>query len=230
MNYSSADSQIMQDLQKLTDKLALLEDLVNNEEDSTSLQGLMDNPTIGQMYRACRDELPKLLELANSELNEDLMNRIINITERLTAVKNVVEPQKSTPTNFKEQKHFELKQSSDDIKNIFDDLPLLSPKPQTTIKDNGNIFVKQEEFKNNNDLLIDLIKINDKSVLRLLNISDSTITNIKLNGKVVKAKLEPLASYSRIQRDCSVIKVEYNENSKFEFKQLENGIENLLLI
>jgi len=165
----------MQDLQKLTDKLNLIEDLVEGEDDSTSLQGLMENPTIGQMYRACRDELPKLLELANSELNEDLMNRIINITERLMVIKDIVEPkyEKSPFT-----KHFELKQSSDDIKNIFDDLPLLSPKSKTMITE--NYIVKQEEFNNNNDLLIDLIKINDKNVLRFMNISETTVTNIKL--------------------------------------------------
>lgn len=167
----------MQDLQKLTDKLTLLEDLVHGEEDSSSLQGLMDNPTIGQMYRACRDELPKLLELANSELNEDLMNRIINITERLMAIKNIVEPKKNEKLN---SKHFELKQSSDDIKNIFDDLPLLSPNPQATKAESVSILVKKEEFKSNNDLLIDMIKINDKNVLRIMNISESTITNIKL--------------------------------------------------
>lgn len=167
----------MQDLQKLTDKLTLLEDLVQGEEDSSSLQGLMDNPTIGQMYRACRDELPKLLELANSELNEDLMNRIINITERLMAIKNIVEPKNDEKPK---SKYFELKQSSDDIKNIFDDLPILSPKPQSTTTESVSVFVKQEEFKNNNDLLIDLIKINDKNVLRFMNISESTITNIKI--------------------------------------------------
>lgn len=167
----------MQDLQKLTDKLTLLEDLVQGEEDSSSLQGLMDNPTIGQMYRACRDELPKLLELVNSELNEDLMNRIINITERLMAIKNIVEPKNDEKSK---SKHFELKQSSDDIKNIFDDLPLLSPNPQSTMAESVCVFVKQEEIKNNNDLLIDLIKINDKNVLRFMNISESTITNIKL--------------------------------------------------
>lgn len=165
----------MQDLQKLTDKLTLLEDLVQGEDDSTSLQGLMDNPTIGQMYRACRDELPKLLELANSELNEDLMNRIINITERLMTIKNIVEPKDE---NSPFAKHFELKQSSDDLKNIFDDLPLLSPKPQTIMAE--KLIVKQEEFINNNDLLIDLIKINDKNVLRFMNISEKTIKNIKL--------------------------------------------------
>lgn len=167
----------MQDLQKLTDKLTLLEDLVQGEEDSSSLQGLMDNPTIGQMYRACRDELPKLLELANSELNEDLMNRIINITERLMAIKNIVEPKNDEKPK---SKYFELKQSSDDIKNIFDDLPIISPKPQSTMTESVSVFVKQEEFKNNNDLLIDLIKINDKNVLRFMNISESTITNIKI--------------------------------------------------
>lgn len=167
----------MQDLQKLTDKLTLLEDLVQGEEDSSSLQGLMDNPTIGQMYRACRDELPKLLELTNSELNEDLMNRIINITERLMAIKNIVEPKNDEKPK---SKYFELKQSSDDIKNIFDDLPIISPKPQSTMTESVSVFVKQEECKNNNDLLIDLIKINDKNVLRFMNISESTITNIKI--------------------------------------------------
>lgn len=180
MNYSTADSQIMQDLQKLTDKLALLEDLVRNEEDSSSLQGLMNNPAIGQMYRACRDELPKLLELANSELNEVLMERIINITERLTMVKNTVEPSESEKTKAQEpSRHFELKQSSDDIKNIFDDLPLMSPKPNqidsTIVKS-----VKQESFKFNNEVLVDLVTIDNKLILRIMNISDQTINNLKL--------------------------------------------------
>lgn len=174
----------MQDLHKLADKLTLLEDLVQGEEDSSSLQGLMDNPTIGQMYRACRDELPKLLELANSELNEDLMNRIINITERLMGVKNIVERKDEKSTNSK-SKHFELKQSSDDIKNIFDDLPLLSPNLQTTTAENVSVYVKQEEFKSNNDLLIDLIRINDKYILRFMNISETTITNIKLVSHII---------------------------------------------
>lgn len=172
----------MQDLHKLTDKLALLEDLVQGEDDSTSLQGLMDNPTIGQMYRACRDELPKLLELANSELNEDLMNKIINITERLMAVKNIVEPKEKSPC-VTDSKYFELKQSSDDLKNIFDDLPLLSPKPQ--MKNEEQLIVKQEGLKNNNYLLMDLISINNRTILRLMNISDSTITNIKLVKTII---------------------------------------------
>lgn len=183
----------MQDLQKLTDKLSLLEELVKNEDDSTSLKCLLDNPTIGQMYKACRDELPKLLELANSELNEDLMMRIINITERLTRIKGLVEHEPSEPSTTlniaNTQHHFELKQSSDDIKNIFDDLPLLSPKTQ--IENNPvEMSVKQEYFQNNRDLLIDLIELNGKFVLRVMNITkDEIISNIKMVQCFINAKI-----------------------------------------
>lgn len=180
----------MQDLQKLTDKLALLEDLVQSEEgDTSSLQGLMNNPTIGQMYRACRDELPKLLELANSELNEVLMERIINITERLTLVKNTVEKEEcdidddnnnNSCSSNDVPRHFELKQSSDDIKNIFDDLPLLSPKPTTLANSITTKNVNQESFNFNNDLLVDLINVDGKFVLRVMNISDEKLGNLKL--------------------------------------------------
>ena len=174
----------MQDLQKLTDKLSLLEELVSNEEDSSSLQCLLDNPTIGQMYKACRDELPKLLELANSELNEDLMMKIISITERLTKIKHLAEKvqaedaKKTVPNT-----HFELRQSSDDMKNIFDDLPLLSPKSQIvqTSQEAEFCHVKPEYFKNTCHLLIDLIKLNDKQVLRIMNITSSeTLTSLKM--------------------------------------------------
>lgn len=182
----------MQDLQKLTDKLALLEDLLiqSNEEeaDESSLQGLMNNPTIGQMYRACRDELPKLLELANSELNEDLMIKIISITERLTQIKSVVEGvNKTTIKSTANSNHFELKQSSDDIKNIFDDLPLLPTKQPNFKSEIIKKSVKQESFQFNNDILLDLISLNSdfddqqqQFVLRIMNISKETLNNLKL--------------------------------------------------
>lgn len=180
----------MQDLQKLGDKLVLLEDLVKNEEevegqeDSTSLLGLLNNPTIGQMYRACRDEIPKLLELANSNLNEDLMNKIINITERLTKIKNIVEVSDSSNNG---QSRFELKQSSDEIRNIFDDLPQLSspnPDKKTEIHNINNEFnIEQKEFRFNNDLLIDLIHLSEtRHILRVMNISSkgNTLIDVKL--------------------------------------------------
>ena len=164
----------MQDLKKLADKLALLEDLVKNEEDSASIQGLMDNPTIGQMYRACRDELPKLLELANSNLNEDLMNRIINITERLMAVKNLVEvPEPETPTATR----FELKQSTDEFKTIFDDLPQLSSPRHHEIQEkklpNPTDNAELKEFKNHKNLLTEIIQVDERVILRIMNISSN---------------------------------------------------------
>jgi hypothetical protein len=175
----------MQDLKKLADKLALLEELVKNEEDSTSIQGLMDNPTIGQMYRACRDELPKLLELANSNLNEDLMNRIINITERLMAVKNIVEvPELETPTASTK---LELKQSTDEFRTIFDDLPQLSsPHENSQVNLNNpkkcSVKIELKEFKTSNDLLTEIIQVEERCILRIMNISSKghDITNIKL--------------------------------------------------
>lgn len=176
----------MQDLQKLADKISLLEDLIENEDDSSSLKGLIDNPTIGQMYRSCRDELPKLLELANCELNEDLMNRIIAITERLMAIKNAVEPRKKNEKQNEQKDSFELKQSTDDIRNIFDDLPLLSPKTtvESSIKDSGKRLnsAQQERFESNGQLAVDLINFNngERLILRFMNITDSAINQIKL--------------------------------------------------
>ena len=186
----------MQDLQKLGDKLVLLEDLVKNEEegegreDTASLLGLLNNPTIGQMYRACRDEIPKLLELANSNLNEDLMNKIINITERLTKIKNIVEVSDSTTsTANNDQSRFELKQSSDEIRNIFDDLPQLSsPSPDNKTeshKNNNEFNIEQKEFRFNNDLLIDLIHLSEtRHILRVMNISSKG--NTLIDVKIVK--------------------------------------------
>ena len=176
----------MQDLQKLADKISLLEDLIENEDDSSSLKGLIDNPTIGQMYRSCRDELPKLLELANCELNEDLMNRIIAITERLMAIKNAVEPRKKNEKQNEQKDSFELKQSTDDIRNIFDDLPLLSPKTtvESSFKDPGIRLnsAQQERFESNGQLAVDLINFNngERLILRFMNITDSAINQIKL--------------------------------------------------
>ena len=250
--YSTADSQIMQDLQKLTDKLNLLEDLISNE-DTSSLQGLLQNPTIGQMYQNCRNELPKLLELTNSDgLNEDLMNKIINITERLMKIKSKVEGDADGETCFKTENNVNeielLHQSTDQLiapnstLNIFDDLPLLSPNPSKQ----QSISIHQGSFQYNNDLLIDSFQLSgntNQSITRIMNISTNQIRNIKLDGKSVKSKIEPFETFITVKGDLKSI--EYNENESIELVEsrdsnntnntsnthlLDTNIENLLLI
>lgn len=227
----------MQDLQKLTDKLNLLEDLIQNEEDSTSLQGLLQNPTIGQMYRNCRSELPKLLELTDSDgLNEDLMNKIINITERLMEIKATVEKPEKELLVVAKANEIELFQSSDQLNSsftsVFNDLPLLSPNPNK-LESKQTISVNQKSFLYSRDLLIDSFQISnpDQFMTRIMNISSKQVRNVKLDGKMVKNKLDPFETFITTKRDLK--SVEYNEDEVIEIDEMSgnvNGIENLLLI
>lgn len=234
----------MQDLQKLTDKLNLLEDLVSHEDDATSLQGLLQNPAIQQMYQNCRNELPKLLELTNSDgLNEDLMNRIINITERLMKIKAQVESNGTEKKNEIELLNQSSDQLSGDIDrnytnntmnatnnlNIFDDLPLLSPNPNNT--NTKAVVITQKSFKYTNDLLVDSIQLPDQLITRIMNISSKQLINLKLNGKVVKSALEPFETFITAKSDLKSI--EYNDSEIIEFTEISEekiDMENLLLI
>ena len=240
----------MQDLQKLTDKLNLLEDLIQNEEDSSSLQGLLQNPTIRQMYQNCRSELPKLLELTDSDgLNEDLMNRIINITERLMKIKSAVEDDVNTETRSNQ---IELHQSTDQLtcnnnctgnptNAVFDDLPLLSPNPNKQ-EQKQSISITRKSFKYNNDILIDSFQLSNSNqfITRFMNISTRQLKNLKLDGKFVKSTLDPFETFITVKSD--VQSVEYNEGEVIELDRPNGqnksaniidevgGIENLLLI
>lgn len=122
--YSQADSQIGQDLQKFNDKLVLLEDLV---KDADNFHAMLQNPTIGQMYNTCKDELPKLLNLANSNLSESLMTKLIGITERMFAMKTIVEGNQSTEQKEKQRNghQLDLTPSLDNLTDalVFEDLP-----------------------------------------------------------------------------------------------------------
>lgn len=245
MNYSNADSQIMQDLQKLTDKINLLEDLIENEDDNSSLQGLLQNPTINQMYKTCRRELPKLLELTNSDgLNEDLMNRIINATERLMKIKAKVEgndDEDDVKNDYNQKNEISLCQSSDQLANaVFDDLPILSPNP--TKKEPAQMIpVQQKSFLNNNDLVIDCIQLPDRIITRIMNISSKHLSNLKIDGKLVKNKLESFETFVTSKNNLKSI--EYSENGRINLREnnissesciiddiSKSGIENLLLI
>lgn len=193
--YSTADSQILQDLRRLEDKVALLEDLVKAEEDESGVAVLLQNHTISQMYRASRDEIPKLLELANSNLSESLMRTLISITERIGAVKLRVEgPEKDchpdSPHAANVRPPVSLHHSTDALDSplnavestinrpVFHDLPQLSPA-QPSIS--TTIVARPVAFQHNSEICLDMLQVGHaRTILRILNVSDGELRDIKL--------------------------------------------------
>lgn len=240
--------------------MILLEDLIKNHQssdsDSDTIQSLLDNPAIGQMYRTARDELPKLLELANSNLNEDLMVKIIEITERLTEIKGIAEtkPKNSNGNNKNKNNNnlVQLATSQEALNNIFDDIPQLSPTNETpqssSMTSKGNFITELVSYTANAEIFVDFLKVSKSQfVLRLFNGSNcNELKNIRINSlnspvnsnsHSIKA-ISPLQTVSLpITTNSEEIMINYHiageerELKINEHKHIDGlGLENLLLI
>ena len=151
-------------MQAFTSKLNLLEELVAAEDDETSVQTLLSNPTIGQMYKVCCSELPKLIQLANSDLAEDLMAKIIAVTERMSALKVRVEGKETTPA----VSPLRLAASTD---------ALNTAEPKS--------FVQLKSFSSDESLCWEVLQFSSgKVVLRVMNISEAALYAIKMVSSV----------------------------------------------
>lgn len=163
-------------MQSFTNKLALLEELIAAEEDRTSVQALLENATIGQMYRNCRAELPKLIQLANSDLNEDLMMKIIAVTERMSELKNRVEgtqpnAQSDSPAN--EMVRLAASTEALNIEPVV--FKELAPSKPT------GAAVELKLFQSNDSVCWEVLQFaSGRTVLRVMNITDQTVYSIKM--------------------------------------------------
>ncbi len=156
-------------MQTFTSKLSLLEELVEAEDDESSVQTLLENQTIGQMYKVCCSELPKLIQLANSDLAEDLMAKIITVSERMSALKARVEG--------KGMEAISSPCSQADLR--------LAASTEALNCGNGSsestASVQLKSFTSNELLCWEVLQFaSGKSVLRVMNISESIIFNIKM--------------------------------------------------
>lgn len=161
-------------MQTFTNKLNLLEELIDAEDDQSSVQTLLGNPTIGQMYNACCAELPKLIQLANSDLAEDLMAKIIAVTERMSALKVQVEGQE--PGTQSTQADLSLAASNEALSS-FD----ASKNSSGSSSKNADSSVQVKSFSSNELLCWDVLQLKcGKTILRVTNVSGHTIYDVKM--------------------------------------------------
>lgn len=154
----------------------MLEELIAAEEDRTSVQALLENQTIGQMYRTCRAELPKLIQLANSDLNEDLMMKIIAVTERMNELKGRVEgPQPESTIDSPATEMVRLAASTEALNIepvVFKELASSKPSSST---------IELKQFQSDDSICWEVLHFaSGRTVLRVMNITDQTIYSVKM--------------------------------------------------
>jgi hypothetical protein len=142
-------------LKQLEHKVVALEEIITNylqghDVKSGHVPIIQENEHLQKMYFACRSEMPKLMALANSDLTASLMQKLIQITERINCIKDKVEPQplKTIDTGHR----IALSQSKSDLLNFSDHddgLELI----QENLKE--SFETKNLSFNHQNDVLFD---------------------------------------------------------------------------
>jgi hypothetical protein len=193
--YSKSESQIEHDLNQLHDKVVLLESM---GEGTASRDVLL---------RECKDAIPRLFQLANSQLSEPVMGKLLALNERLQlAVKGCEgSPQMpSGPISMASSDNIDLLINLGGEADNVQEEPMTpsNSKAKTSTEDILDLFTQQpkleatkapkvELYYGSSRLVVDVVSLaNGLRFLRLFNTAEAPVLRLKFGRSIANGTIK----------------------------------------
>lgn len=219
IEYNTAEARIDHELNLLADKIDLLESM--KQESPTS-------ETYKTLYSECKRVVPRMFQLANSELSEAVMMKLLILNQRLNeAIGDESEEAASEPLKNEDLNMdmlIDLDRSCGDIgkptpletKDIMELYKLSTPKL-------GPINAKLEYYTGSSLVLVDLVRMGGAKFLRVFNVDESCeLRGVEVAGQLVGA-IAPLTTITlRFDHPLDlIVPVRYQRNGQQLNERLE---------
>lgn len=214
IEYNTAEARIDHELNLLADKIDLLESMKKESPDSEAYKGL---------YSECKRVVPRMFQLANSELSEAIMMKLLILNQRLNEAVNE-DPDDMKNEDLNMDMLIDLEKSCGDVGKpaALETKDIMELYKQSTPK-LGPMNAKLEYYTGSSMVLIDLVRMGGSKFLRVFNADQSCeLRGVEVAGQMIGV-VAPLTTVT-VRTDSALdltVPLRYQRNGQQFHEKLE---------